>query len=321
MHIYFTCLVSYTNTAFYGSPPRVSDPAVHDLGGPIELSPDSSPLEEPWSPSPLSSLGSRGSSYRYSPVSPLSVVSSLSPPSSPGYTSSHQRYARNDTYTHNRHYYSSDDEPMHDPSDEEPPQHMPSPQPSPPTRLRSPVQSMHTSPIQSPSRPSASRKSPTFSSRKKNSSPTPAVAASPQGPPRIRRRVQQVKSIAEIPEPDGFTCPVCKRPQANKRLPDLRRHIKTHFQVVKEEETGPAWICCGVPVAHAAEYGITDTSKAFRWAYDGEMMIRGCLQIFSRRDTYRRHLKDSAKNHPGVHCVGDPNADWVPGNKIASGTS
>lgn len=57
------------------------------------------------------------------------------------------------------------------------------------------------------------------------------------------------------------------------------------------------WVCCGVPLEKADEYGIEDTSDSY--TYKGHEMIGGCLQGFSRRDALIRHLKNDR-----IECYG-----------------
>lgn len=70
-------------------------------------------------------------------------------------------------------------------------------------------------------------------------------------------------------------CPIsgCKYRQANGRMPDLRRHIKTHFRKISEIR------CTEVLTEHG-------------------MWIGGCLKTFSRRDALKRHMRN---NHVCAH--------------------
>lgn len=82
------------------------------------------------------------------------------------------------------------------------------------------------------------------------------------------------------------TCPTCGFVPASKRAPDLRRHMNTH----RADVTHQTWVCCGVPVEEAGEYGIGDTSK--QYVHKGRDMVGGCMQSFSRKDALMRHLKN-----------------------------
>lgn len=115
-----------------------------------------------------------------------------------------------------------------------------------------------------------------------------------------------------MPSIKGFHCPFCNHYQSNHRRPDLRRHILVHLQ----KQTGPGWICCGVPLKRAGEYGISQSGCARTYTFTGKhLMIGGCGISFSRKDAYRRHLKAAMK--AGRSCVGDPDGDWIPSNQQA----
>ncbi|KZT70310.1 hypothetical protein DAEQUDRAFT_216931 [Daedalea quercina L-15889] len=89
----------------------------------------------------------------------------------------------------------------------------------------------------------------------------------------------------------AFRCPVprCKyRPPSSRRRSDIRRHLESHCSKQNQQR----WVCCGVPVGQAEEYGITDVdTDAYMWR--GWRMIGGCNKGFSRRDSLQRHLRSS----------------------------
>ncbi|KAJ3539919.1 hypothetical protein NM688_g6301 [Phlebia brevispora] len=113
-------------------------------------------------------------------------------------------------------------------------------------------------------------------------------------------RCEQV-SRSEMTQPTGFNCPHCGYIQLNRRRPDLRRHILTHYQ----RNLGPSWICCGVPVELADEYRVPSTVRPVAYSQMGKAhMVGGCGASFSRKDAYLRHLRGFKG------CVGDPNGGW-----------
>jgi len=88
---------------------------------------------------------------------------------------------------------------------------------------------------------------------------------------------------------DGaFRCPVpgCSYvPHSTLRKSDVQRHLETH----RSGENTQRWVCCGVPVGRAEEFGITNVSGAYWWR--GWRMVGGCRRGFSRRDSLGRHFK------------------------------
>lgn len=74
-------------------------------------------------------------------------------------------------------------------------------------------------------------------------------------------------------------------------MSDVRRHYATHY--------GPRFICNGVHIDRASEYGITDLSEARE--VNGELRVgRFCSADLSRPDSLRRHLRNS-----NCRCVTD----------------
>ncbi|TFY74841.1 hypothetical protein EWM64_g9169, partial [Hericium alpestre] len=85
---------------------------------------------------------------------------------------------------------------------------------------------------------------------------------------------------------------VCGWEQKNHRMPDLKRHIRTHTQ-----DFEPArWVCCGVPLAQAP----AGVSTLHPVVHNGELRVGGCMAKFSRRDALRRHLQNE-----NIHCIGE----------------
>ncbi|EIN12933.1 hypothetical protein PUNSTDRAFT_118585 [Punctularia strigosozonata HHB-11173 SS5] len=97
-------------------------------------------------------------------------------------------------------------------------------------------------------------------------------------------------------------CPHCPFVQQNRRRPDLNRHINTHMR-------SNNWVCCGVPVAYAAEYGIGPTAKQVE--FKGRMRVGGCFKTFSRRDALKRHVDNRS-----IGCIGDLSLHPSTGNIV-----
>ncbi|KAF5360544.1 hypothetical protein D9756_004811 [Leucocoprinus leucothites] len=95
-----------------------------------------------------------------------------------------------------------------------------------------------------------------------------------------------------------FICPECGWKQANKRLPDFKRHLRTHTRP-DETDQSKGWWCKGVPVEDAHKFNIPKDARSF--VFLGQERIGGCLQTFSRRDALKRHLDNA-----NVVCVGRP---------------
>lgn len=83
----------------------------------------------------------------------------------------------------------------------------------------------------------------------------------------------------------------------SERQTDLDRHKMTHCADRNHEQH----ICCGVPVEHAAAYGIEDVSNAYLW--NGWWMVGGCQASFGRKDSLGRHIKNQnnmCKGNSGI---------------------
>jgi hypothetical protein len=93
-----------------------------------------------------------------------------------------------------------------------------------------------------------------------------------------------------------WKCPHCSWVQHNRRVPDLKRHIRTHMRYAGPER----WVCCGVPASRAHEYGVGPSAP--QTEYNGTLMVGGCQKSFSRRDALKRHLDNT-----NICCIGDLN--------------
>lgn len=172
----------------------------------------------------------------------------------------------------------------------------PSPSPS------SPASSSYFFPSPSSSA-SSSYPSPTFpssssSSRSRDSS-KPEVIFTP------RRNIAVSPNARPAVSKNPLKCSFCRYVAPKGRLPDLRRHVKTHGK--KNED----FKCCGVPLAEAKERGVpTERMKERPLVYQEIAMVGGCRKAFSRRDALLRHLRDNK----GV-CFGDAHAPYLLGNQ------
>lgn len=145
-------------------------------------------------------------------------------------------------------------------------------------------------------------------------SPSPSTSSSSDSDASGRRSAQlrhtsaRKKQVAPSPShlaqlsqrSPRWNCPECSYVQKNRRRPDLKRHIAGHYPKGKH-------VCCGVPVAEAAQYGITGPALEDAAEWNGEMRVGGCWMVFSRRDALIRHL-----NNPKKMCVSDELTKIVP---------
>ncbi|KAJ7781776.1 hypothetical protein DFH07DRAFT_386911, partial [Mycena maculata] len=168
--------------------------------------------------------------------------------------------------------------------------------PSPPLNPRKRTRSTSPAPFRrTAGSPSASSSSSSTSSDHPNKrARLPLASRNKQASP---AEIQRVESSDEY---DDFVCRVCGWVQKNQRLPDFKRHVKTH-QRAFEEDAQKGWRCKGVLVDEAAEYGLD--SDAPTYSFLDQMRVGGCMKTFSRRDALKRHL-----DNVNVSCVGRPSA-------------
>ncbi|KAJ7784391.1 hypothetical protein B0H16DRAFT_296165 [Mycena metata] len=184
-----------------------------------------------------------------------------------------------------------DGESTGDASDDE---YMPSPSLNPRKRARSasPAFSGRTS-VSPPASASSSSRSTSSEHRNKR----------PRLPPPSRNKQATLAEIQRVEISDDFNdfvCGVCGWVQRNMRVPDFKRHLKTH-QRVSDEGAQKGWRCKGVLVSEATDYGLdTDTPT---YTFLGNQRVGGCMKTFSRRDALKRHL-----DNENVSCVGRPTA-------------
>ncbi|KAJ7025397.1 hypothetical protein C8F04DRAFT_1269281 [Mycena alexandri] len=184
-----------------------------------------------------------------------------------------------------------DGESTGDASDDE---YMPSPSLNPRKRARSasPASSGHTS-VSPPASASSSSSSTSSEHRNKR----------PRLPPPSRNRQATVAEIQRVETSDDFNdfvCGVCGWVQKNMRVPDFKRHLKTH-QRVSDEGAQKGWRCKGVLVSEATDYGLDTDAPTYTFL--GHERVGGCMKTFSRRDALKRHL-----DNENVSCVGRPTA-------------
>jgi len=74
-----------------------------------------------------------------------------------------------------------------------------------------------------------------------------------------------------------------------KNRHDLEQHVKTH-QLIGEDGQ---WVCCGVSVGVAREYGIEDGRPTYEC--QGVKMTGGCQQSTSWLDSLQQHLKGNTE--------------------------
>ncbi|KIP03476.1 hypothetical protein PHLGIDRAFT_237880 [Phlebiopsis gigantea 11061_1 CR5-6] len=176
-----------------------------------------------------------------------------------------------------------------------------------------------------PSQSSASTRAPSLPSLPSSlsvpsshaSSSQPRVQPPPGSPfgPKVvsaTRRLQQVTvPYMKLTDEQLRTrrCPVCAAVFAHD---DLERHHRSHFPpgapIAPPASSAPGtdggamaqFVCNGVHVVNAAQYGITDVA-AGAWTLNGEVRVgRYCAMSFSRRDALLRHLRNR-----NVPCVCD----------------
>ncbi|KAJ7816134.1 hypothetical protein B0H14DRAFT_1397134 [Mycena olivaceomarginata] len=155
---------------------------------------------------------------------------------------------------------------------------------------------------------------PTLNSRKRTrrsaASPTASPSSSSTAPnhpnkrarmaPPSRNKHAEIQSVESPDDDNDLVCHVCSWVQKNGRLPDFKRHLKTHQRAFeKDAQTG--WWCKGVLLSEAADYGLYADAPTYKFL--GEERVGGCMKTFSRADALKRHLDNT-----NVSCVGRPSA-------------
>ncbi|KAF9485851.1 hypothetical protein BDN70DRAFT_870754 [Pholiota conissans] len=99
----------------------------------------------------------------------------------------------------------------------------------------------------------------------------------------LAERVRALLCLEKSSVP-SWECPACDWTQTNERLPDFKRHLRTHLRDV-------SYRCCGVPYRDAEAHGVP--ADAVPYAYEGDLKVGGCMILFSRLDALVRHVKHS----------------------------
>ena len=130
---------------------------------------------------------------------------------------------------------------------------------------------------------------------KRNRSSTPS--RNRQAPKDQVKDIQLKLSLCRVRRErlNNLVCPVidCEYKQLNGRMPDFRRHIKTH--IPKDSE-----ICCkGVPWQDFVRYRhkfpkISVDERPYAVPGEDGLWIGGCLKSFSRADALKRHRKNTS---------------------------
>ncbi|KAF7346548.1 hypothetical protein MSAN_01882900 [Mycena sanguinolenta] len=131
----------------------------------------------------------------------------------------------------------------------------------------------------------------------------PSAPASVRACPPPSRNIQATTAdeIQRVEDTsDDFVCRVCGWVQKNQRLPDFKRHVKTH-QRAFDEGAEKGWRCKGVLVSEAADWALGPDAPTYTFL--GQERVGGCMKTFSRRDALKRHLDNC-----NVTCVGRPTA-------------
>lgn len=95
----------------------------------------------------------------------------------------------------------------------------------------------------------------------------------------------------------SFKCSECGWVQLNKRLPDFKRHLRTHTRP-DDRDQSRGWWCKGVLASSVPGF------HGEAYEFNGELRFGGCLRTFSRRDALKRHL-----DNRNVCCLGSIHQD------------
>ncbi|KAF8158268.1 hypothetical protein B0H34DRAFT_448175 [Crassisporium funariophilum] len=98
-------------------------------------------------------------------------------------------------------------------------------------------------------------------------------------------------------EKTNFICPECGWRQLNRRIPDFKRHLKTHLRAKDDDHNEGFW-CKGVPVEDARKYLIRSGAEPYKFL--DHHRVGGCMRTFSRRDALKRHLDNA-----NIACISE----------------
>ncbi len=150
--------------------------------------------------------------------------------------------------------------------------------PSTPPSYTSPSDTTHTvhsGPSKVPHTKTARPKRP----RSQNPSTASRTSHAHERKPRNRQFSERPDDITTLMDLETMSCLRCGR--KTKRIPDLRRHIRTHYK-------DRIWACIGVPFDPANKEHTQHTGDDLL-AIKGVVMLGGCGTIFTRDDAYVRH--------------------------------
>ncbi|KAI0715631.1 hypothetical protein C8T65DRAFT_694675 [Cerioporus squamosus] len=123
----------------------------------------------------------------------------------------------------------------------------------------------------------------------------PQQSDAPQYQPRNTQVFYCRRTPTEWKMPGAFKCRWCDFVQTSRRKPDLERHEKKHFKIKD-------YTCVGLPIYWAPAESNVRAGFAY---YGASGLVGGCGKKYSRRDSYRKHLRKTKKG-----CCGDPNGPW-----------
>ncbi|KAK0464485.1 uncharacterized protein EV420DRAFT_1475946 [Desarmillaria tabescens] len=139
-----------------------------------------------------------------------------------------------------------------------------------------------------------------------SSSTKPQVPRKQRLPP-APRNVQVVGiNLLDLLDEMHWKCKACKWEQENHRRPDFVRHLLTHQQPDKNDQSR-GWWCKGLKLLDRDAYNrlairdgrptIPETAEKIVYLF--EERVGGCMRNFSRRDALKRHI-----DNPNTPCCG-----------------
>ncbi|TFK27967.1 hypothetical protein FA15DRAFT_665716 [Coprinopsis marcescibilis] len=106
----------------------------------------------------------------------------------------------------------------------------------------------------------------------------------------------------------NFKCPECGYLQNNRRMPDYKRHLRTHIRPSNTDESN-GWWCKGILFDAFLRLPEKDQTrirnrcnKGEPFTFGGKLRIGGCRSTFSRRDALKRHLSNAKSSCVGRAC-------------------
>ncbi|KAK0201851.1 hypothetical protein DFS33DRAFT_1027515 [Desarmillaria ectypa] len=139
-----------------------------------------------------------------------------------------------------------------------------------------------------------------------SSSTKPQILRKQRLPP-TPRNVQVIGiNLLELLDTMHWKCQACRWEQTNHRKPDFIRHLLTHQQPDKNDQSR-GWWCKGLKLLDREAYNRlavrdgrpTIPENAEEIVYLFEQRVGGCMRNFSRRDALKRHI-----DNPNTPCCG-----------------